>query len=381
MLGRLRNSFAEIDLRALEHNYLALAGLLGPEGQRKMIPMVKADGYGHGDIQVARVCERLGARFLGVVLIEEGIKLRLAGIQAPILVFSHFDSVGAEAIVKYRLTPVLSQFEQIRKLHSVLHEHASYPIHLKFNTGMQRLGFEPGDALRLSAEFEHESYLKLEGICTHFAQAEDFGEPGGSAEGQIKLFAKITEDIKKKVKSPVLFHYLNSAGILAGLTPKLDLARPGLALYGAVPKLRGGQPTGLLPVMSVKSFVGFLHQVPKGGRVSYGGTWTASRDSTIAVIPIGYADGIPRALSNKGRVLIRGQSCPITGIICMDYLMVDVTELVEKGIGPTLGDEVVFIGKQQEKSIRAEEFAELAGTIPYEVMTGIQSRLARVYVH
>lgn len=135
------------------------------------------------------------------------------------------------------------------------------------------------------------------------------------------------------------------------------------------------------PVMTVKSFIGFMHKVLKGSKVSYGGTWTAPKDSTVVVVPIGYADGIPRSLSNKGKVLIRGELCPIVGIVCMDYLMVDVSSLVEKGIGPVIGDEVVFLGKQHEKNIRAEDLADWAGTISYEIMTGIQSRLARVYVH
>ncbi len=381
MLGRLRNSFAEINLNALEQNYLALAQLLGTNGPRSMAPMVKANGYGHGDIQVARICEKLGARALGVALIEEGIKLRLAGIQTPILTFCHFDSIGAEAIVKYRLTPVLSQFEQIQKLKSVLHENAGYPIHAKFNTGMNRLGFEPDAAIKIATEFESESYLKLEGLCTHFASSEDYVNPKGMTLQQIKIFTNICAAIKDKVKSQVLFHYLNSAAILSGVKPFLDLARPGISLYGALPQLQTKSPLELLPVMSVKSFVGFIQKIKKGAKVSYGGTWEAEKDSVIAIVPIGYGDGIPRLLSNKGRVLIRGEFCPITGIVTMDYIMVDVTALCDQNRGPVLSDEVVLIGKQKENRIYAEELAELVGSIPYEIFTGIQGRLARVFIH
>lgn len=343
--------------------------------------MVKADGYGHGDVQVARVCERLGARSLGVALIEEGIRLRLAGIQSPILAFTSFDSVGAEAMVKYRITPVLSQMEQIQKLKNALHEHAGFPVHVKFNTGMQRLGFEPGEAEHVAREFESEGYFKLEGVCTHFASSEDVGDPKGTTAEQIEIFGEISKSFKQHVQWPLLFHYLNSAAILSGLEPALDLARPGIALYGAYPKLHQKPKASVEPVMSVKTFVAFTHSVKKGAKVSYGGTWQAGRDSVIAVLPIGYADGIPRALSNKGRVLIRGEFCPVTGIVCMDYTLVDVTDLAKKGLGVEVGDEAVVIGKQKENRILAEEMAEAASTIPYEILTGMQSRLPRVYIH
>jgi len=377
MLGRLRNSYAEVDLSALEQNYINLQAA----SKCLMAPMVKADAYGHGDVQVARICEKLGARYLGVALIEEGIRLRLAGIQSPILVFSHFDSVGAEAIVKYRLTPVISQAEQVTKLKNSLHEHASYPVHVKFNTGMQRLGYDPEDAEKVAREFENEGYLKLEGVCTHFASGEDFGNEAGATAQQISLFNRISLTIKQKVQSPLLFHYLNSAAILCSVEPRLDVARPGLALYGAIPQIPLKTAIQISPVMSVKSFIGFLHPVRKGSRVSYGGTFTASKDSIIAVVPIGYADGIPRALSNKGRVLVRGTFCPIVGIVCMDYVMIDVTGLVAVNQGPLVGDEVVFLGKQKEQQIRAEELAVASHTVPYEIFTGMQTRLPRVYIH
>jgi alanine racemase len=380
MLGKLRNSFAEINLKALEQNYLALKTAFGGA----LAPMVKADGYGHGDVQVARVCESLGARFLGVALIEEGIKLRQAGIQTPILVFSHFDSVGAESIVRYRLTPIISQFDQIRKLKAAVHEEAAYHVHVKFNTGMQRLGFEPEMADEVAKEFEVPGYLKLEGVCTHFATGEDFGTPESTTVEQIKLFSNITAKIKARLQSSLILHYQNSASILSSVTPKLDMARPGLSLYGAVPKLKvqnDALVSKLEPVMTVKSIIAFIHSVKKGARVSYGGTWQASRDSLIGVIPVGYADGYPRILSNKSSVLVAGERCPQVGAIGMDYFMIDVTGLKERGLQVALGDEVVLIGKQKQNQIRAEELADLAGTVVYEILTGIQSRLARVYIH
>jgi len=378
MLGRLRNSYAEVDLNALEQNFLSLKSLLK---NCAMAPMIKADGYGHGDVQVARVCERLGARYLGVAMVEEGIKLRLAGIQTPILAFCPFDSMGAEAIVKYRLTPVLSLFDQIGKLKNVVHETASYPVHIKFNTGMQRLGFEPEDATKVAQEFQKESYLKLEGACTHFTESSDFGQPGGATEIQLKVFKKIMSDIRTVTQNPVLFHYLNSAAILSGVEPQLDLARPGISLYGVLPKIKNSKAPPLIPVMSVKSFIAFVHRIKKGEKVSYGGTWQAAKNSVIAVIPMGYADGFPRILSNKGHVLVRGQICPVVGIVCMDYFMIDVTELSEKNQGPLIGDEVVVLGQQNDKTILAQDLADLAQTVPYEILTGMQERLPRIYIH
>ena len=381
MLGRLRNSFVEVDLSVLEQNYLNLQTVLKTGGQCLMAPMVKADAYGHGDVQVSRVCEKLGARFLGVALIEEGIKLRLAGIQTPLLVFTQFDSMGAEALVKYRLTPVVNQRDQIDKLKRALHEHAGYPVHLKFNTGMNRLGFEPEEASWLASEFESEGYLKLEGVCTHFAASEDFGEPQGLTGEQISLFQKASQEIKKKVQWPLLFHYMNSAAILTSLEPALDMARPGIALYGAYPKLNRKPAAVVNPVMSVKSFIGSVRSIKKGTRVSYSGTWRAPKNSVIAVCPVGYADGIPRALSNVGKVLVRGEFCPIVGIVCMDYILIDVTALAETHKGPDIGDEVVLLGKQKDRTIRAEEVADAAKTISYEILTGMQNRLPRVFIH
>jgi alanine racemase len=377
MLGRFRNTFAEVDLTALEENFVYLQGLAK---NIAMAPMVKADAYGHGDVQVSRVCEKLGARFLGVALIEEGIKLRLAGIQVPILVFCQFDSIGAEAMVKFRLTPILSTFDQINKLKSVVNETASYPVHVKFNTGMERLGFEPSEATQVATELRRESFLKMEGVCTHFASSDDFAHEKSATKEQINLFQKIMGEIKAQGRDPILFHYLNSGGILGGVEPRLDLARPGISIYGVLP-VRMNLKVELKPVMSVKSFVAFIHKVKKGGKVSYGGTWQAPKNSVIAVISIGYADGIPRQVSNKGQVIIRGEICPMVGTICMDSLMVDVTNLAEKNQGPMIGDEVVLIGSQHDKVISARDLADAAQMSPYEILTGMQGRLPRIYIH
>ncbi len=371
MLGRYRNSFAEINLQALEQNFKTLKSLVGLGG---LAPMVKADAYGHGEIHVSRICERLGARYLGVALIEEGIKLRTAGIQTPILYFGFFDAIGAEAIVKYRLTPVLSSFDQIEKLKGSLHESAGFSVHAEFNTGMQRNGFEPGEAKMLAREFQIEGFLKLEGICTHLISSDDYHAVAGRSKVQEQEFQEIKKIIKHSVQSPLVTHISNSGGVLAGLHSGYEIYRPGISLYGVNPK----ETTGFSPVLSLKSQVVHLHKVKKNQSVSYGGIWTATKDSVIAVIPLGYADGIPRSMSNKGRVLINGESCPIRGVVCMDYFMVDVTEQRRETL---VGDEVVLIGNQGQSLVSVNEWAELSGTIPYEILTGIQGRVPRVYIH
>jgi len=289
--------------------------------------------------------------------------------------------MGAEALLKYRLTPVVSNFDQIAKLKDAVNETALYPVHLKFNTGMQRLGFDPADATRAAHEIKKDSFLKVEGVCTHFSSGEDFGDSNGSTIQQVSDFQKVISDIKKQIQDPILFHYLNSAAILTRVEPQLDVARPGITLYGALPKLKPGVTGTVKPVMSVKSFVGFIHRLHKGAKVSYGGTWQAPKDSVISVVPMGYADGIPRLASNKGQVLIRGQMCPMVGTICMDYIMVDVTHLAESNIGPVIGDEVVIIGTQQKNTITAQDLGVAAQTSSYEILTGMQGRLPRIYVH
>ncbi|MBK9294624.1 MAG: alanine racemase [Oligoflexia bacterium] len=361
MLGRYRNTFAEVNLQTLAQNYLTLQQLAGETG---LIPMVKADAYGHGDIQVAKVCERLGAKFLGVALIEEGVKLRLNGIQTPILVFGFFDSIGADAIVKYRLTPVLSEPAQFEFLKTSLHESASYPVHVKFNTGMHRLGFEPSQLNEVIDFFEQSNFLKLEGICSHFLSTEAF-------DSQENIFQNVIKILKSKLNQNFLTHISNSAGIIKGLKNRYDLARPGISLYGyGSDKVK--------PVLSLKSTVSLLRNVKKGEVVSYGAQWKAPKDSLIAVVALGYADGMPRNLSNLAEVLINSTRCPVRGVICMDYFMVDVSHIADH---VAVGDEIVIIGSQKDESITAEELAKNAHTISYEILTGIQVRVPRVFVH
>jgi len=374
----LRKNFAEINLLAVERNFLALHSALK---DCALAPMLKADAYGHGSVQVAKVCERLGAKYLGVALIEEGIELRQAGIRTPILVFSSFDQIGAEALVENNLCPIVSTFDEIAKLKRTLHQIDNYPVHIKINTGMQRLGFQPSEIEQVIDEFKTNHSLKLEGVCTHFISSEDFAQKGGATQSQITIFKDVARQVRTQIKTPVFFHYMNSAAILSGLHPRFDLARPGIALYGAYPKLCNSSNIRIEPVLSLKSEVALIHRVKAGETVSYGGAWRAERNTVVAVIPFGYADGLPRACSNKGRVLIKGEHSPIVGMVCMEYFMADITNLAEKNISVSIGDQVTIIGTQKNNSILVEDVAEIANTIPHEILSRIPSRIPRKYIY
>jgi alanine racemase len=360
MSERWRSTHVEVHLPHLVHNFKLLKSCVNEAGL--FCPMIKADAYGHGDVEVARALERHGPTTFGVALVEEGVKLRRSGIQSQILVFGQFDHDGAEATVNFNLTPVLSSWEHIKCFERVLGEGDAGPVHIKFNTGMARLGFEREDAAKLAAYFSGQRRMRLGGVATHLVSGEDYGVEGGRSETQSKLFHEIFAHFKNTHAVP---HYLNSSAILARPATKIG-ARPGIALYGAMPPTSDVIRAHLLPVMTWKAGLGLV--------------WTAKRDSIVGVVPVGYADGYGRAFSNKGVMLFRGRRVPVTGIVCMDYTMIDLTDAVTDG--PALaGEPVVLMGKQGTEQIKVEELARIAGTISYEIMTRVGARVPRLYTH
>lgn len=373
MPSRLRSTHAEIKLSHLAHNFRTLRSLVK---NPFFCPMVKANAYGHGDFQVARTLIEAGAEYLGVVLVEEGIALRTAGIEVPILVFGVFDHGSAEEALDHNLTPVLSSWAQIKAFENNLSSKSGYSVHLKFNTGMNRLGFETLEAKKLGEYFKTTDKLALKGICTHLINGEDAGKPGGSSELQIKSFKKALEFFDL---TDVVVHYLNSSAILLEVDPLVG-ARPGIALYGVQPPTYKSVKADLLPVMSLRTTVEIIHRVSAGQSVSYGATWVAKKDSVVAVVPLGYADGYSRSFSNLGKMLIRGKKVSVTGIVCMDYTMLDVTELdQQKKI--EIGEEVVVFGQQKGVSLGVEELSQIIGSISYEIITRIGARVPRVFIH
>lgn len=370
-----KRTWAEISLPNLEHNYRALRGML-PRGCR-FLGVVKANAYGHGAIPVAKKLEELGAEYLAVACLDEAVELRRAGITAPILILGPTPSEFAEELLRYDLTQSVQDLDSARAL-SVVAAQADKPlkIHIKADTGMSRLGFlcdeEHADA---SAEEIVKACslpgLGAEGIFTHFANAD--GDEGYTMR-QLTRFLDVVDKLRARGVEFKIRHCAASAAVLNYPCTHLDMVRPGIALYGHYPdpSCQGLDGPGLLPVMTLKTRVVAVRELPAGTCVSYGCTHTLKRDSRLAVLPVGYADGLERLLSNRGEMLVRGQRAPILGRVCMDMCMVDVTDLPAIQVG----DEVTAFGPE----LPLEEKADTVGTIQYELLCGVAPRVPRIYL-
>ena len=396
-----RRTYAEVNLNHLAKNFSVVRDLLPPGSF--ICPMVKANAYGHGDIEISRALRSAGALQLGVGLIEEGRHLRLSGDTGDLLLMGTFDAESAPSVLEHNLIPVLSDWSQLEALHlaralllakSPREPRAATRVHITFNTGMNRLGFDVDQARRLADFLRTHLDFKLEGVATHLLRGDDAGIPGGESESQLAAFADAVSHLQEF--QPVL-HALNSSATLSlwhrvaensplGRGGQWPLgSRPGLAIYGVKPSTEENVSTSLQPVISLKSSLVRVHRVATGGRVSYGPTWRAARPSTIGVVPMGYGDGYFRLLSNRGSVLCRGEKVKIAGNVCMDYFMIDLTDLEDK-TGPVLaGEPVVLLGEQMNPSgiaqrITAQDLADLIGTIPYEILTNINERVPRIYL-
>jgi alanine racemase len=365
-----RSTHALISLETLRQNCDHLRSLIAPDAF--FCPMVKANAYGHGLVPIARALEGAGVTHLGVALVEEGELLRQEGVACDILVFSAIESrEAAQALMTARLTPVIGDFRGLDFMQTVASPKLS--LHLEFNTGMNRFGFEPSDVERLKSVFEKNPQWTLAGLCTHFHSGHDAAQ----TSAQLKIFEVIINELKGDTTH---VHVLNSSAALA-LPSKQRSAwgfRPGVALYGADSDLTMAR-LSLKPVLSFKTAVSVIHSLDVGQSVSYNATWTAARRSLIGVLPVGYGDGYARALSNKASVLCRGQRAPIVGTICMDAMMVDLTDIDVEGGPIVAGEPIVLIGEQGGALISAEELAQLSQTISYEVLTRIGERVPRVY--
>jgi len=368
---RFRPTVAEIDLDAIRHN----AQLLKPSGA-ELMAVVKADGYGHGAVPVATAALGSGATWLGVALVEEGIALREGGIEAAILVFTEFPPGSEKDALAAGLTPTLYTEPGLARLAEAAHAlgDARIGAHMKLDTGMHRVGLAPEDAAPFAARIE-EAGLRVDGVWTHLAKAEDLGDP--SAGRQLTVFGEAMDSLAAAGIGVRYRHAANSAATILLPESHLDLVRVGAALYGLSPGPGGMGSVQLLnlrPAMSLRSRVGLTKRVSAGEGVSYGLQYRLERDSTIATVPIGYADGYARALSDRGAVLIRGRRYPIAGAVTMDQLMVDCgDDEIE------VGDEVVLFGSQGDDEITADEVASWSGTIGYEVVCAVSGRVPREY--
>jgi alanine racemase len=364
-----RPTLAMVDLNALTHNYREVVRRIG---DRKVLAVVKAQAYGHGAIPVSRRLIELGSHMLGVALVEEGRDLRDAGITAPVLVMAPVFPDQAQVIVNAKLTPVVYTLAVARALSDAAtgagRKHA---VHVKIDTGMGRVGLPPEGAIDLIATISRLPGIIVEGLMTHFADADLRDKAFASA--QMDRFGSLTRSLEAKGITVPLRHAANSAAVLEYDRALLNMVRPGLMLYGYNP-LESGVSVDLRPVLSFLTRVAFLKKVPAGVPISYGRTFVTKRESLIATIPVGYADGYSRGLSNKGEAIVRGSRVPVAGRVCMDMTMLDVTGVP----GVAEGDEVVLIGAQGNERITADDIAARTGTIAYEVLCGISGRVPRV---
>jgi len=370
----LRPVWGEVDLGALRANTRVLAERARPAA---LLAVVKADAYGHGALPVARAALDAGATWLGVALVAEGAALREAGIEAPILVLSEPAPAAAGAVVAHGLTPVVYTPVAIEALAKAVVDAGggtALAVHLKVDTGMHRAGCTVGDALGLVDAIGARPELVLEGICTHFAVADEPGHP--YTVDQMASFDALLADLERAGKRPPLVHAANSAGLLASPTAHYDLVRVGIGLYGVPPSEALADHADLQPVLSLHARVAHVKDLPAGSRVSYGLRYELDRAARIVTIPVGYADGVPRNLGLVGgEVLVRGRRFPVAGAVTMDQLMVDVGDLPVEA-----GEDVVLLGRQGDEEITAGEWARRLGTIAYEIVTGIGPRVPRQYV-
>lgn len=336
--------------------------------------VVKANAYGHGAVETTKTLIRHGVSRVAVVSIEEGIALRQAGIDAPIVVLGPLFREQIADLFTHQLTPVVSDLAVLPPLGQAASALPSpYPIHLKIETGMGRLGLAQSELAGIIVSGSFPRSLQLEGLMTHLADSD--GATVGSTEQQLARFNEAIQTVNAGGFRVPLIHAANSGGAVRFPQAQFSLVRPGIMLYGYHTLPAVVRAPDLKPVLSLRTCIAQLRTVRPGDRVSYNGTFTARRVSRIAVLPIGYADGLSRHLSNRGYVLVRGRRAPIVGLVCMDMVMVDVTDVP----GASAGDDVMVIGRQGDEEITAQDIAEWTGTIAYEVLCSIGPRIPRRY--
>jgi alanine racemase len=375
--GWLRPAWVEVDLAAVTANVAHICEVVAPAA---VCAVVKADGYGHGAVPVARAAIAGGAQHLGVALAEEGHELRQAGVDVPVIVLSEPAPEAMRLVVEDELTPTIYTERGLAALLGAVAARdgrTPVPVHLKVDTGMHRVGASPAHVLELARAVDANPVLSLEGLYTHLAVADDPADP--YTEEQLASFDRVIAALAAGGTRPSLLHAANSAGLLVHPLSRYQMVRPGIAIYGLAPasSMRGHPAVlPLLPALSFKAEVSYAKEVAAGEALSYGLHYRLSASSVIATLPVGYADGAPRRLSQVGgEVLIGGRRRPIAGSVTMDQILVDCGP----GAGVKAGDEVVLIGRQGDEEVTAWEWAERLGTIAYEVTCALSPRLPRIY--
>ena len=368
----MRPTWAEINLEALRFNLNSITSHL-PDGV-KMMAVVKADAYGHGVKQIARCLQSEGVEDFGVAIAEEGQTLREIGVEGSILVFGGCYPGQEDLFFSNSLVPTVYDLPTLKNLSTLAQlkgKQISY--HLKVDTGMGRLGIGPDDIGIFLEKAQTYEGMKLKGVFSHLSSADEADLT--YTRKQVSMFEKVLAESEVLNNGSVVRHVANSAGTLLHKGHWFDMVRAGLSLYGINPG-NAKTPVDLQPVMSFKTRVGFIKQVPANTALGYNRTFKTKKTSIIATLPVGYADGLNRLLSNRGQVIINGNYAPIVGAVAMDSILVDVSEIPEVNSG----DEVVIIGEQENLKISAWDVAHWSSTIPYEVLCGITSRVPRFYI-
>ncbi len=373
-----RFTWIEINLENLSYN-LSQFKLLLKNKDTKIMAVVKANAYGHGAVEISKRALKDGAYCLGVALVEEGVELRKAGIGAPICILGEIPGPAIKDAVKYDLAPSISSARKaktISKISKSLGKTAN--CHINIDTGMNRLGINFRDCARQIKKILELDYISIEGIFTHFSCASEKGDR--FTEIQWKRFWEVLKEIRELKKEIKFFHCCNSAAFLKYRKMEMYMVRLGIAIYGLNPFSGSSSKLDLKPVLSLKSRITFIKKVAPGEGISYCSTFKTKRESIIATIPIGYADGYSRILSNKASAIINGQFAPLVGNITMDQIMIDLTD-IEGADRIKAGHEVILLGSSGDKRISAENLAELAGTINYEIVCNFRSRIPRIFIN
>lgn len=369
-----RPTYCVIDLAALRWNLRQIRAKVG--AQVKILSMVKANAYGHGAPAVARALVEEGSDAFGVATLEEGVELRQAGIRTPILVVAGTYVEQLDQFLGNNLTPVVHELDGMQRLDAaVLNQGKTLDVHVKIDTGMGRIGFLANEMGGWLDELKRLKALRLQGIFSHFSTAEDV--TGDFTRAQLVTFSNLVQRLRAESIAPPLVHLANSAATITLPDAYFDMVRPGIMLYGIYPSAAMAHQIELKPVLSWHTRIVQLKKVPAGTSISYGQTFVTERESLIATLPVGYADGYSRLLSNRGAALVRGRRAPVAGRVCMDLTMLDVTAIANV----QQGDEVILLGRQGGAEISADEMAGWAKTISYEVLTSISARVPRIHHH
>ncbi|MFA6078321.1 MAG: alanine racemase [Candidatus Omnitrophota bacterium] len=367
---RFRSTWAEVDLGAIEYNFKQVKKSVGKDIM--VLAVVKANAYGHGTVEVSKVLEKMGVDYLGVATTDEAMRLRDRGIKSPILVLGHVLPGEVKACVEKNITLTLCGDELFSAIDKAVRDPAKAKVHIKIDTGMGRIGVWHEEALNFIKNLAERKNVMIEGIYTHFSS---IGRDDFFTSYQIESFEKLLEKLESfDIRIP-LRHAANSIATVDFQRSHQNLVRPGLIIYGMYPKHTFPKLIKLKPALSLKTRIVFIKDTPPGRSISYGRTYVTQNHTKIATLPIGYADGYNRNLSNRAEVLVRGRRARVVGRVTMDQTMIDVGHI--KNV--KLGDEVVLIGRQGKEEIRTEKLARLAGTIAYETVCSISNRVPRVY--